>query len=112
MAMHAYSAIPDIESDSKAGIKTIATQLGATGTLLFCLICYAVSTYLAYQFLGLFALVCAVAYFVMIIVSFYFKKSEKLFDVYRVFPLLNSLIGFALFWVIAFPKLRLIACRT
>jgi 4-hydroxybenzoate polyprenyltransferase len=29
MSMHAYSAIPDIEVDKKAGISTVATLYGA-----------------------------------------------------------------------------------
>jgi hypothetical protein len=35
--MHALSAVPDIEPDRRAGIKTIATTLGPRGTMFFCL---------------------------------------------------------------------------
>ncbi|MDX1612458.1 MAG: UbiA family prenyltransferase, partial [Candidatus Thermoplasmatota archaeon] len=38
MAMHTFSAIPDIEPDQAAGIETTATWLGHRGTLAYCLI--------------------------------------------------------------------------
>jgi lycopene elongase/hydratase (dihydrobisanhydrobacterioruberin-forming) len=41
-AMHAFSAIPDQTADSKANLRTIATTLGTSGTLLFCLFNWAV----------------------------------------------------------------------
>ncbi|MDQ3008414.1 MAG: prenyltransferase [bacterium] len=37
-AMHAYSAIPDIQPDKKAGVTTIAVRLGEERTALFCLV--------------------------------------------------------------------------
>jgi len=36
MAMHTFSAIPDIEPDREAGIRTLATVLGRRGTLAYC----------------------------------------------------------------------------
>jgi 4-hydroxybenzoate polyprenyltransferase len=36
MAMHTFSAIPDIEPDRKAGIRTTATALGERGALAYC----------------------------------------------------------------------------
>jgi 4-hydroxybenzoate polyprenyltransferase len=36
MAMHTFSAIPDIEPDRRAGIDTLATVLGRRGTLAYC----------------------------------------------------------------------------
>jgi len=36
MAMHTFSAIPDIEPDRSAGIRTLATVLGRRGTLAYC----------------------------------------------------------------------------
>jgi 4-hydroxybenzoate polyprenyltransferase len=36
MAMHTFSAIPDIEPDRRAGIETMATVLGRRGTLAYC----------------------------------------------------------------------------
>ncbi|WP_128477960.1 prenyltransferase [Halorussus pelagicus] len=36
MAMHTFSAIPDIEPDRRAGIRTTATMLGERATLAYC----------------------------------------------------------------------------
>jgi len=36
MAMHTFSAIPDIKPDREAGIRTLATVLGRWGTLAYC----------------------------------------------------------------------------
>ena len=36
MAMHTFSAIPDIEPDRRAGIRTLATVLGRRGTIAYC----------------------------------------------------------------------------
>ena len=41
MGMHTFSAIPDIEPDRAAGIRTTATVLGAPRTYLYCLACWA-----------------------------------------------------------------------
>ncbi len=40
MAMHTFSAIPDIDPDRRAGIRTTATVLGARGTLVYCGACW------------------------------------------------------------------------
>ena len=40
MAMHAFSAIPDVAPDRAAGVATIATALGPVGTLGYCLGCW------------------------------------------------------------------------
>jgi len=40
MGMHTFSAIPDIEPDREAGIKTTATVLGESRTYRYCLACW------------------------------------------------------------------------
>jgi 4-hydroxybenzoate polyprenyltransferase len=40
MAMHSFSAIPDIAPDRAAGIATTATWLGARGTYGYCFLCW------------------------------------------------------------------------
>jgi 4-hydroxybenzoate polyprenyltransferase len=40
MGMHTFSAIPDIEPDRRAGIRTTATVLGRSQTLLYCGACW------------------------------------------------------------------------
>ena len=52
MAMHAYSAVPDITADKSNGLQTVATLLGFRGTLFFCLMLYALATTLSFSHLG------------------------------------------------------------
>ncbi|WP_049986871.1 prenyltransferase [Halobellus rufus] len=40
MGMHTFSAIPDIDPDREAGIRTTATYLGERRTLAYCLACW------------------------------------------------------------------------
>ena len=40
MGMHTFSAIPDIEPDRAAGIRTTATFLGERWTFVYCLVCW------------------------------------------------------------------------
>jgi 4-hydroxybenzoate polyprenyltransferase len=40
MAMHTFSAIPDIEPDRRGGIRTTATVLGGKGALAYCFGCW------------------------------------------------------------------------
>lgn len=101
-AMHAYSAIPDIEADRAAGLSTIATLLGQTGTFLFCLAMYTVSTYFACAYLGLAAIILGAIYALMIVISM--VLSNRTFAIYKWFPAVNSVCGFVLFWTIAYSK--------
>ncbi|WP_132058318.1 prenyltransferase [Halorussus amylolyticus] len=40
MAMHTFSAVPDIDPDRRAGIRTTATVLGERKTLAYCAVCW------------------------------------------------------------------------
>src|SRR5215218_1435469 len=105
MAMHAYSAVPDIEADRKANVPTVATFLGARFTLLFCLALYIGSAALAFGYLGSVSVMIGLIYVGMIIASLIQTDREKLFAIYRRFPILNAGIGFAIFWFVAIKKL-------
>ena len=105
MAMHAYSAIPDIDADREAGVQTVATLLGKNGTLLFCLVAYVAAAALAWSYLGYFSIVFAAVYAVMICLSWLSKNESGLFSIYQQFPLVNAIVGFALFWFTAFHLL-------
>lgn len=105
MAMHAYSAIPDIDSDREAGVNTIATLLGKNGTLIFCLSAYIASAALASPHLGIFGIFAAIIFVVMIAVTYFSLKVDAVFAIYKYFPLVNAVVGFALFWNLAWPKL-------
>ncbi|MCW5960309.1 MAG: prenyltransferase [Pyrinomonadaceae bacterium] len=104
MAMHAYSAIPDIKADREASLQTVATVLGAGGTLVFCLIFYTASAALAFPELGAFSAIFAAVFTAMIFVSFKFSRTDQIFKVYKAFPIVNAGAGFVLFWIIALNK--------
>ena len=102
-AMHAYSAIPDIESDTAARMETIATKLGSWGTHMFCVTCYSVATIMCVAFappLMLFGLL----YVWLMGGSMYTANRESVFSVYRWFPAINAICGFIIFWYVAWPK--------
>jgi 4-hydroxybenzoate polyprenyltransferase len=101
MAMHAYSAIPDIAADKKAKLRTVATVLGARGTLFFCALCYTGAAILSYRWLGVFALGAGAVYLAMMAVTLLNPTRDRVFKLYKYFPYLNMLVGMALFfWVI------------
>lgn len=102
MAMHAYSAVPDIESDKKTDISTIATKLEAKNTLIFCLLLYLASAILSYPSLNYVSIIFAIIYSAMILISFYQLKKSKLFKVYKFFPILNTVAGFIIFMYATF----------
>lgn len=100
-AMHAYSAIPDIRSDKKAGIRTVATVLGTKRTLLFCTAHYLLAAALALPWLGLFSVVGGAVYAWLMYASLKATTKDRLFQLYTYFPKVNILIGAALFfWIL------------
>lgn len=103
-AMHAFSAIPDIDADRKADISTVATLLGKSGTLLFCLAAYLASAVLAFPYIGVWAAAPAIVYSTMIGFSWISKNDDGMFSIYQCFPIVNTIVGCGLFWVIAWPK--------
>ncbi len=98
MAMHAFSAVPDIEPDRTACVATVATLLGKTGTIGFCLLLYIAAAALAFPFLGTTAIGLGTIYATLMISSLLTKTGGSLFRVYRAFPIVNAAAGFVLFW--------------
>ncbi len=104
MAMHAYSAAPDIEADQASGLQTVATLLGRNGTIRFCLALYLVAAGIGYLSLGLISLLLVIPYIVLMELSTRTHTSTELSRVYRFFPWINTLVGFCLFWWIALAR--------
>ncbi|MEO6334880.1 MAG: prenyltransferase [Pyrinomonadaceae bacterium] len=101
-AMHAYSAIPDIASDRAAGIETVATLLGRGWTHGFCIACFTVATFIGIAYGSPAALLGLIYVGLM---RFSDASSDAgIVRIYKVFPFLNALTGFVLFWSIAWPK--------
>ena len=93
MAMHTFSAIPDIEPDRQAGIQTTATVFGQRLTLTYCAgfwLLAAVLMALVHPLLGVPFL--AYPLFVALIAAFSIDVERA----YWWFPVLNTLVGAAL----------------
>lgn len=103
MAMHAYSAVPDIEADTRARLRTIATELGARKTLILCSMLYTTSAIIACFIIdstalrSIFLLLGAV-YVILMRISLI--RKDDLMPVYKRFPLVNTLVGMTLFFAL------------
>ena len=90
MGMHTFSAIPDIDPDRAAGIRTTATVLGETRTYVYCLACWtAAAIAFATLDLRLGALLAAYPLFV----SWVAVSSVDVARAYWWFPALNIVVG-------------------
>lgn len=101
MAMHTFSAIPDVTADQKAGLATTATWFGVRGSLFYCGACWLGSAVLLAVTLSgvmygvIWAAILGCAYLGMITSCLVRGASEKVaFEHYRVFPLINATAGF------------------
>lgn len=101
VAMHAFSAVPDIKDDKLAGLQTIATWLGKHGTIIVCAIAYALAAGLSYGYLGWLSLLAGGVYVLLMALS-YGADKRQLFKYYTYFPYVNSLLGMALFFYILY----------
>lgn len=101
MAMHAYSAVPDIKADSDAGLKTIATMLQKKGTIMLCAVLYALSGALSVPFIGVTSIILAIFYVGFMLMS-YRTTEDELFRIYTYFPIINTASGMIIFFTILF----------
>jgi 4-hydroxybenzoate polyprenyltransferase len=103
-AMHAYSAVPDIAADRRAGLSTIATLLGRTGTLAACALSYGGAALLA----GLYDLPSGLllALYPAVMVAQLALAPDRVPRWYRYFPLLNGLAGMGLTLRFLWPLAR------
>lgn len=100
MAMHAYSAVPDIFADRESGIETIATKLEKKKTIILCAALYLLSGILVLPYISYLGVVLSLPYIFLMFKS-YDAGEAKLFELYKHFPKLNSLVGMIIFFVIA-----------
>lgn len=104
MAMHAFSAVPDIAADKASGMKTIATWLGQRGTIIFCALLYGAAAILILPSLGVLASLLGLLYGGLMLMALTRKSATDLMKIYRWFPLINTICGFVLFWWLALMK--------
>jgi len=97
-AMHLLSAIPDINSDKAALLKTSATQLGTSGSLLVCAILWAsCCAFLWHNRLLLPFSYLAAIYPLIPFMLLIFRKERLIEKVYWYYPILNGAAGFIVF---------------
>lgn len=94
MAMHCYSAIPDIDPDRQAWLTTTAVYLGKQNSLIYCSILYLLSALLSFPTLWWFSILGWIMYSSVMILSYYKKD---IFALYKLFPYINLIIWFLLF---------------
>lgn len=102
-AMHLYSAIPDIESDAKAHLRTTAVLLGVKRSLWLCASLWFLSGLFVYLFSSSFliAMILGSGYSLLMLWCVDKKYTrDNLMRVYKKFPLINAAVGFILFWTI------------
>lgn len=105
MAMHAYSAVPDISADNSSGLNTVATWLGFRGTIVFCLCLYLAAAALSFATLRELSILLGAVYAGLMLLSLSCCSETALLRVYRWFPLVNTLCGMALFFAACGRKL-------
>jgi 4-hydroxybenzoate polyprenyltransferase len=104
MAMHAYSAVPDISADRAARVPTVATFMGFYGTLIFCTALYAASTMVAFRALGRLTPALGIVYIALMWLSLRTDGEDEVRRIYKWFPLVNTVVGFVLFWAVAIAR--------
>jgi len=105
VAMHAYSAVPDINADTQAGIKTGATILGKNNMLFLCGTLFVVASIISIPYLGLFSYLIGLTYATLIVLSVIENTPEATMKYYKMFPLVNTLIGGIIFILALYQNL-------
>lgn len=99
-AMHLFSAIPDITPDTQAGLRTTAVVLGRQDSLLLCLALWfladQVALHLGFSVVGLLGLIYAIIPIVLVA-----RPELPVFAVYRLMPVVNTIVGLVLFFTLA-----------
>lgn len=97
MAMHAYSAVPDIRADQGANLRTIATSLGKNRTLWLCALLYSGSVLLSVHVIGWLGYLLGAIYLLLVGLSMRTVTDQQLFGYYKLFPWINTVSGLAIF---------------
>lgn len=103
MAMHSYSAIPDIKADRDSKTSTIATLFGFNLTVLYCFLLYSTTYILSINYLGIFAHLFGFIYLSLMILT-YLNGYRSSFSIYKLFPIINTSLGFLLFWILIYNQ--------
>ena len=93
MAMHTFSAVPDVEPDRRAGIRTTATLLGERGALAYCGGCWLLAA-VAFGLLDLRAGVLLLSYPLLAVAVA--ETDVSVSRAYWWFPTINAVVGMVL----------------
>jgi 4-hydroxybenzoate polyprenyltransferase len=99
--MHAFSAIPDMTVDKKAGIATTAVYLGKQKTLLFILANWLVFSLLCLYYFGVLGVLGGLPFGIALYI---FLAKKRIEDFYWYFPYLIPTLGFIAFWQIMISR--------
>lgn len=99
IAMHAYSAVPDIDADTQSGIRTIAISLGKKHTIALCALLYVCAGAILIPYFSWAIVILTVPYIILMYRS-YNADEKTLFRLYTYFPKLNALVGMILFFLV------------
>jgi 4-hydroxybenzoate polyprenyltransferase len=94
IAMHCFSAIPDIDADKKAWLNTTAIFLWKKWSLIYCAILYLLAGIMSYFVIGILWIVLWLIYFVVVMLGFEYD----IFTIYKRFPYVN----FVIWWLLCF----------
>jgi 4-hydroxybenzoate polyprenyltransferase len=90
MGMHTFSAIPDIDPDREAGIRTTATVLGEERTYAYCAACWLLAA-VAFAVLSVELALLLLAYPVVVFLIYW--SDVDVGRAYWWYPALNTLVG-------------------
>lgn len=103
VGMHAFSAIPDILPDAKAGITTTAVLMGEKAALCFVGVHWLVFSILITNMLGNWGVVTFI--YPGLIIWLLINPQIAINKIYWWFPVVNTIIGFIGFWYFFLPVL-------
>ena len=92
-AMHIFSAIPDMEYDRKAKIRTTVTVIGKKLSLFLCVMFWSLLSYLAISLSGFHPLSFLVLIYPFVPLALLLKNNLEIEKVYWFFPYINTLLG-------------------
>ena len=96
MAMHLFSAIPDIESDKKAEVVTSAVKLGRNNSVVLCLCLWFIAGGLLVLNGGIWGIL-GIVYVLVGLIALFISRNGFV-RLYWMMPVVNTLVGLVLFW--------------
>lgn len=98
IAMHTYSAIPDIKPDTLAWLTTTAVLLWKTWTLAYCAVLWTWASIIWWIVIWPVSYLFWMTYLILVFIS----TKKEIMQVYTRFPYINALIWFLLFRIVVF----------